>query len=220
MSDTNFFEGNNNVCPIGTIVYWAGKTSLKETLTSFLPADGRSLEQADYPLLFSTIGTRYGTGAGSTTFQLPDPTGQLLIAGAATDAGSTVAPTRTAFATATFSIKDQSYLPPFPMDYDTTAPYAGTNNYYRDAFDGSENENLYTKSNVTSRQANTSGNRYVRDDSGYTNDGGIGLQATNPQITFDSGSDPDPVDITADITAPASYQAPSFNIMALIKVKN
>ncbi len=219
MSDNNFFEGNNNVCPVGTIVYWAGKTSLKETLTSFLPADGRSLEQADYPLLFSTLGTRYGTGAGSTTFQLPDPTGttsKLLIAGAATDAGATVASTRTAFATATFSIKDQSYLPPFPMDYDTTAPYAGTNNYYRD---DSGNENLYTKSNVTSRDPN-GGNKYVREDSNYTNDGGIGLQATNPQITFDSGSDPDPIDITADITAPASFIPPTFEIMALIKVKN
>ena len=219
MSDNNFFEGNNNVCPVGTIVYWAGKTSLKETLTSFLPADGRSLEQADYPLFFSTLGTRYGTGAGSTTFQLPDPTGttsKLLIAGAATDAGSTVASTRTAFATATFSIKDQSYLPPFTMDYDTTAPYAGTNNYYRD---DSGNENLYTKSNVTSRDPN-GGNKYVREDSNYTNDGGIGLQATNPQITFYSGSDPDPIDITADITAPASFIPPTFEIMALIKVKN
>ena len=103
------------------------------------------------------------------------------------------------------------------MDYNTTTPYAGTNNYYRD---DTGNENLYTKSNVTSRQANSSGFNYVREDSNYTNDGGIGLQTTNPQITFDSGSDPDPIDVTADITAPTSYEAPTFNIIALIKVKN
>jgi len=217
MSDNNFFQGNNNVCPVGSIIYWAGKTSLKESLPSFIPADGRSLEQEDYPTLFSVIGTRYGTGTGSTTFQLPDPTGQLLIAGAAANAGSTVAPTRSAFATATFTIKDQTYLPPFSMDYDTTAPYSGTNNYY---LDGVGNQNLYTNSVVTSRNPDSENFYYAREDIGFTTDGGIGLQATNPQITFDTGSDPDPIDVTADITAPASYTAPTFNIIALIKAKN
>jgi len=217
MSDKNAFQGNNNVCPIGSIIYWAGKTSRKEQLTNFLPADGRSLEQADYPELFRVIGTRYGAGSGTTTFALPDTAGLLLIGGASTDAGNTVAPTRSAFGTATFSIGDQSYLPPFDMDYDTATPYTGTNTYYRD---GVGNEALYTKSSTQGR--NTSGDnfRYVRVDSDYTTDGGIGLPSVNPQITFDTGSTPNPIDITADITAPASYVAPTFSIMSLIRVKN
>jgi microcystin-dependent protein len=214
MSNNNAFKGNNNVCPIGSIIYWAGKTALKEVVENFIPADGRSLEQADYPQLFSSLGTRYGTGSGTTTFSLPDPTGQLLVAGAAADAGATVAPSRTAFATATFSIDDQTFLPPFSMDYDTAAPYAGTNNYYKD---GVGNESLYTKSSTQTR--NPGGDLFCRDDITYTNDGGIGLQEMNPQIIFDNGV-PAPVDITADIVAPASYNAPTFNIIAMIKVRN
>ena len=62
--------------------------------------------------------------------------------------------------------------------------------------------------------------RFCRDDIDYITDGGIGKQETNPQITFDSGSDPDPIDITGDITNPTSYEAPTFNIIAMIKVKN
>jgi len=48
----------------------------------------------------------------------------------------------------------------------------------------------------------------------------MGTQSSNPQITFDTGSDPDPIDITGDISAPASYTAPTFDIMMLIRVKN
>jgi hypothetical protein len=73
---------------------------------------------------------------------------------------------------------------------------------------------------VTSRNPDSENYYYAREDIGFTTDGGIGLQATNPQITFDTGSDPDPIDVTADITAPASYTAPTFNIIALIKAKN
>lgn len=218
MSRNNAFIGNNNVCPVGSIIYWAGKTALKETIPNYIPCDGRSLEQAEYPELFSALGTRYGTGSGTTTFSLPDPTGQLLIAGAATDAGATVPPSHTAFSTATFSIADQTYLPPFTMDYDTVTPYTGTNNYYRD---GIGNEDLYTKSSTILRYpAGSQGQNFCRDDITYTNSGGIGLQETNPQITFDTGSVPDPIDVTADITAPASYDPPTFNIIALMKAKN
>ena len=217
MSNNNAFKGNNNICPVGSIVYWAGKTALKEVVPNFIPCDGRSLEQADYPELFSSLGIRYGTGSGTTTFSLPDPTGQLLVAGAAANAGATVAPSRNAFATATFGITDQTFLPPFPMDYDTAAPYTGTNNYYKD---GVGDENLYTDSSTIGRYtAGSSGNNYCRDDITYTNAGGIGLQATNPAIAFDNGL-PAPVDITADITAPADYKPPTFNIIAMIKARN
>jgi microcystin-dependent protein len=214
MSDNNFYQGNDNVCPVGSIIYWAGKTALKETLANFVPADGRALNKADYPLLFQLLGTRYGTT--DTTFNIPNPTGQLIIGGTDTSAGVIVPPTRNGFATATFSIKDQSYLPPFAMDYDTTAKYAGTNKYYKD---GIGNENLYTKSSTGHRDGGGD-KKFCRDDIPYITDGGIGKQETNPQITFDSGSDPDPIDVTSEITAPTSYEAPTFNIIAMIKVKN
>ena len=41
-----------------------------------------------------------------------------------------------------------------------------------------------------------------------------------PQVYYDNGAVPtDPVDVFADITAPAGYVAPSFNIVPLIRVK-
>lgn len=46
--------------------------------SGWLPADGRLLSPADYPALFSVIGTRYG-GDGVTSFALPDLVGRTPI---------------------------------------------------------------------------------------------------------------------------------------------
>lgn len=37
-----------------------------------VPCDGRLVSRALYPKLFAVIGTRYGAGNGSTTFNLPN----------------------------------------------------------------------------------------------------------------------------------------------------
>lgn len=43
-------------------------------------ADGRAISRADYPLLFSKLGTRFGAGDGATTFNVPaiDPQDKTL----------------------------------------------------------------------------------------------------------------------------------------------
>ncbi len=72
--------------PPGTYVF----TAASEAPAGWLVADGRAVSRADYPALFAAIGTRYGAGDGSTTFNLPDPRGRVLRAldlGKGLDAG-------------------------------------------------------------------------------------------------------------------------------------
>lgn len=214
MSNKNAFIGNNSVCPIGTMIYWAGKTVYKEAIQNFLPCDGRTLNKADYPELFTAIGGTFGQTA--TTFDLPLLSNQLLIAGASGSAGTVEPATRSAFATAEFTIENENQLPPFGLDY-TASSYTGSHDFYDST---GNNINLYTKSNTQGRDTAGGNYKYLRDDVVYQNDAGMGTQPSNPQITFDTGSDPDPIDITGDISAPAIYTAPTFNIMMLIRVKN
>lgn len=55
----------------------------------WLLADGAAVSRTDYAELFTAIGTIHGAGNGSTTFNLPNLSGKLVI-GAGTDAlGST-----------------------------------------------------------------------------------------------------------------------------------
>lgn len=54
--------------PVGSIIMWAAWGYP----TNWIPLDGREISRADYPTLFAMIGTAYGNGNGSTTFNLPN----------------------------------------------------------------------------------------------------------------------------------------------------
>lgn len=74
--------------PTGTVIY-----CLTQNVGSgWLLADGREVLRSEYAALFGAIGTRYGDGNGTTTFNLPDIRGRSMIgagAGAAnTDFGT------------------------------------------------------------------------------------------------------------------------------------
>lgn len=68
----------------GMIIQYAGTAAP----TGFLACDGSAVSRTTYAALFAVIGTSYGTGNGSTTFNLPDGRGRTFI-GAGT--GSKVA---------------------------------------------------------------------------------------------------------------------------------
>ncbi len=55
--------------PVGTMLDWPTTSSYP---TGFLRADGSAVSRTSYADLFSLIGTTYGTGDGSTTFNLPN----------------------------------------------------------------------------------------------------------------------------------------------------
>lgn len=64
---TSLFLSNNNV-PSGTLLDYAGAS----TPAGFLPCDGAAVSRTTYAALFAAIGTTWGVGDGSTTFNVPD----------------------------------------------------------------------------------------------------------------------------------------------------
>lgn len=72
--------------PIGTITAYGGSTAP----SGWLMCDGSEVSRAEYSLLFDAIGTAYGEGDGSTTFNLPSMAGRTTIGSSASHAlGST-----------------------------------------------------------------------------------------------------------------------------------
>ena len=59
--------------PVGTVEYFATATPP----AGYLKADGAAVGRETYPDLFAAIGTAFGEGDGSTTFNLPDLIGQF-----------------------------------------------------------------------------------------------------------------------------------------------
>lgn len=60
--------------PSGMVVYFAGQTAP----TGWLKANGAAVSRTLYANLFAAIGTTYGAGDGSTTFNLPDMRGEFI----------------------------------------------------------------------------------------------------------------------------------------------
>lgn len=65
--------GRGNV-PAGTVNSFAGENAP----SGYLLCDGGAISRSLYSDLFATIGTTYGTGDGSTTFNLPDLRGEFI----------------------------------------------------------------------------------------------------------------------------------------------
>lgn len=57
-----------NMAPVGCVQAFAGSTTPK----GWLFCDGSAISRTDYAGLFAVIGTTYGAGDGSTTFNLPN----------------------------------------------------------------------------------------------------------------------------------------------------
>jgi microcystin-dependent protein len=60
---------------VGTIKAYAAAAAP----ASWMLCDGSAISRASYPQLFSLIGTNYGTGDGSTTFNLPDLRSRMIV---------------------------------------------------------------------------------------------------------------------------------------------
>lgn len=59
--------------PVGSVVDFAGSTAPATWLLCF----GQAVSRTDYASLFAVIGTTFGAGNGSTTFNLPDARGRV-----------------------------------------------------------------------------------------------------------------------------------------------
>lgn len=63
----------NNLIPVGTQVAYGGAVPP----TGWLICDGSAVSRTTYAELFKVIGTSYGAGDGSTTFNLPNKKGRV-----------------------------------------------------------------------------------------------------------------------------------------------
>lgn len=85
LNDSPIVTAGPAIVPIGTILDFAGATAP----TGYLACDGSAVSRTDYAELFEVIGTTWGGGDGSTTFNVPDLRGRTAIGagtGTATDA--------------------------------------------------------------------------------------------------------------------------------------
>jgi microcystin-dependent protein len=69
--------------PVGSMLDYAGTGDPSST---FVVADGRELSRTTYATLYALIKTTYGAGNGTTTFNLPNTLGRVLV-GAGTGSG-------------------------------------------------------------------------------------------------------------------------------------
>ena len=133
--------------PVGTILDFAGATAP----TGYLVCDGSAVPRTTYAALFSVIGTTWGTGDGSTTFNIPDFRGRTSIGvgtGTATDA--------TAHTLGSTGGEEKHTL---------TVPELAEHAHRPTTTDGWSFQGIYPESNVTGSynlQAHSSGsNRYT-----------------------------------------------------------
>jgi len=60
--------------PAGTVIYTARSTAPP----GYLKANGAAIDRTTFDVLFAAIGTQFGVGNGSTTFNLPDLRGEFV----------------------------------------------------------------------------------------------------------------------------------------------
>lgn len=75
--------------PIGAIIAYGGSSAPSQ----WLMCDGAQVSRVTYKLLFEVIGTTYGAGDGSTTFNLPDLRQRFPLGKAASGTGSALGAT-------------------------------------------------------------------------------------------------------------------------------
>lgn len=80
-----------SITPVGTVAPFAGNTAPD----GWLLCDGSAISRTIYSALFAAIGTTYGVGDNSTTFNLPNTQGVFLRgAGSQTISGTSYSATR------------------------------------------------------------------------------------------------------------------------------
>lgn len=71
--DSTLLPIDKGRCPIGTVVDYGGTAAP----TYWLLCYGQEIDRTTYADLFTAIGTTYGSGDGSTTFNVPDIRGRV-----------------------------------------------------------------------------------------------------------------------------------------------
>lgn len=75
--DISISTANNSLVPVGGVIDYP---SASVPNSNWHLADGTAISRSAYPTLFALIGTTFGSGDGSTTFNLPNYTDRMAIA--------------------------------------------------------------------------------------------------------------------------------------------
>ena len=71
-------DTNNDSCPVGTIVAYAGSITEPLSMRGWDLCKGTEMSRADYYELFAVIGTTYGGDEAKKTFRLPNLQGYFI----------------------------------------------------------------------------------------------------------------------------------------------
>lgn len=73
--ETSQSSGGDAFMPVGTYIQFAGSSAPG----GYLACDGTAVSRTTYADLFAVVSTTYGVGDGSTTFNLPDARGLVMV---------------------------------------------------------------------------------------------------------------------------------------------
>lgn len=138
-----------DVEPVGTIFAFAGNN----IPTGYLPCNGSAISRTTYANLFAVIGTTYGAGNGSTTFNLPN-----LNNGSFLEGSNTVGTVKSASASVpdhyhAFGYNNTNNGGRFIATNETKTYYLPNNVGFR-AWNGSGGGGRYESNTATAAQAN------------------------------------------------------------------
>ncbi len=88
-SGLSVLVGGLNLLPIGTISAYGGSSAP----TGWLLCDGTAVSRTTYSALFAIVGTTFGAGNGTTTFNLPDLRQRFPMGKAVSGTGATLGET-------------------------------------------------------------------------------------------------------------------------------
>lgn len=77
MNATTVMQGGNLLLPTGTVLPFVSSTAPG----GYLTCDGSTVSRTTYAALFAVVSTTFGSGDGSTTFNLPDLTNRFIYGG-------------------------------------------------------------------------------------------------------------------------------------------
>lgn len=230
---TPTFDG---VSPTGAVVMWSGSSAP----SGWLECDGSAVSRTTYSALFAVIGTRYGSGDGSSTFNLPNPVDRVAM-GIALSTAPTATTLSVSSSLDSLSLGNQSANHSHTITSNsgnqsanhshTITSNAGNNSANHShsgttANGGNHNHNLsnntvghshsYTKPNGSSSNANTgtqSANHKhnVGNHSGHTHTFNTGNQSANHSHTITSNAGNQSASHSHTITSNAGNQSANHN---------
>lgn len=189
---TNETAITSNAIPSGAVFHFA----MNSSPTGYLACDGAAVSRTTYASLFTAIGSTFGVGDGSTTFNLPDMRGQFARGWNSTSSG--IDPSRTFGSVQTDALQEHRHR----LSTEQTGAFSST-------FDGASNTNIWGKQEIeawavsTADTSSTPGGirRGENDDPGVTNSGfGVGSIRTDTDVGInDDETRPDNVALLACI---------------------